>query len=275
MNQIGKISLKRRVKSKIFIILCWLAALISVSVLFNILYTLLNHGLTSLDAYIFTHDTRELGLRNAIIGSLILTAGSIIIATPIAFLTAIFFVEYKQFKKTIKLLRFINDIMLSAPSVIIGLFIYTIIVIHSSFSAYAGMIALAVIALPMITRASEDVLYLVSPMLKEAAIALGIPKWRVIFKIVFRSAKSGLITAIILATARVMGESAPLLFTSAKNSFFSVNLTKPIESLPVMIFENAMQPYPDLQNLAWTGALMITLLVLTMNLSARWVTKRK
>ncbi|MBK2124740.1 phosphate ABC transporter permease PstA [Fangia hongkongensis] len=275
MAKIGKISTKRKLKAKIFVVLCWLAAIISVLVLCNVLYELLVRGVHSLGSYVFTHDTRELGLRNAIIGSVMLTVGAIVIATPIAILTATFFVEYKQFRRTIKVLRFLNDMMLSTPSVIIGLFIYTLIVVYTSFSGYAGIIALALIAMPMITRAAEDVLYLVSPMLKESAIALGVPKWRVILMVVYRSAKTGLITAVVLATARVMGESAPLLFTSAKNSFLSFNLGQAIESLPVMIFENAMQPYPEFQQVAWTAALIITALVLLMNLSARWLAKDK
>ncbi|WP_119328094.1 phosphate ABC transporter permease PstA [Cysteiniphilum halobium] len=275
MNTIGQVALKRRIKSNIFVSLCWLSAIISVFFLCSILYELVMRGMHSFSGYIFTHDTRELGLRNAIVGSLMLTIGAIVIATPISILTATFFVEFRQFRRTIKVLRFINDMMLSTPSVIVGLFIYTLIVVNTSFSGYAGIIALAVIAMPMITRAAEDVLYLVSPMLKESAIALGVSKWRVIVMIGFRSAKTGLITAVVLATARVMGESAPLLFTSAKNSFLSFNMGQAIESLPVMIFENAMQPYPEFQQVAWTAALIITVLVLVMNLTARWIAKDK
>ncbi|MFT6835838.1 MAG: phosphate transport system permease protein [Francisellaceae bacterium] len=275
MSLLIKSSFKRRIKSKIFSIFCWATAIISVCVLLDILYTLLANGLPSFTASIFTHDTRNLGLRNAMIGSLILTGIAIIVSAPIAILTATFLVESNKNKRLVKFVRFTNDILLSTPSVIVGLFIYTIIVAHTRFSGFAGIIALSIIAMPMITRASEDVLYLVSPMLKEAAIALGLPRWRVIVMIVYRSAKTGLITAVILAMARIMGESAPLLFTSAKNSFLSFDLTRPMESLPVMIFENAMQPYPELQSLAWTAALMITVFVLLMNLSARWLARDK
>jgi phosphate transport system permease protein len=260
MNLIGKVAFKRRVKANIFVCLCWLSAIISVVFLCNVLYELIAKGLPAFGGYIFTHDTRELGLRNAIVGSVMLTFGAVVVAAPVSILTATFFVEYRQFRKTVKMLRFLNDMMLSTPSVIVG---------------YAGVIALAIIAMPMITRASEDVLYLVSPMLKESAIALGVPKWRVIMMVVYRSAKTGLITAVVLATARVMGESAPLLFTSAKNSFLSFNMGQAIESLPVMIFENAMQPYPEFQQVAWTAALIITALVLMMNLSVRWIAKDK
>lgn len=275
MSLLVKSSLKRRLKSKIFTIFCWTTAIISMAVLINILWTLISKGLPSFDISIFLDDTRNLGLRNAIVGSLIMTMFAVLISAPISILIATFLVESKNNKRLVKVTRFTNDILLSTPSVIVGLFVYTVIVAHTRFSGIAGMIALSIIAMPMITRASEDVLYLVSPMLKEAAIALGIPRWRVIVMITYRSAKTGLITATILATARIMGESAPLLFTSAKNSFFSMNITKPLESLPVMIFENAMQPYPELQSLAWTGALLITFFVLIMNISARWLAKDK
>lgn len=275
MNLLKKLPLKRRIKNTIFNTLCWAAAIISVVVLCSVLFELLRNGVNDLSFNLFINDTRSLGLRNAVIGSLIMTVIAIIIVTPIAILIATFLVECRHKAKTVKQVRFINDILLSTPSVIVGIFIYTLIVAHSQFSAIAGIVALSLIALPIIVRASEDVLYLVSPMLKEAAIALGIPKWKVIITIAYRSAKSGLITAVILATARIMGESAPLLFTSAKNSFLSFNLTDAMESLPVMIFENALQPYKELQNLAWSGALLITVIVLLMNLSARWVAKNK
>ena len=155
---IAKTSTMRRLKNTIFIVLCWVAVVISYVVLFDVLYELLVRGVSSLGSYIFSHDTREFGLRNAIVGSLILTFGSVLVAAPLAILTATFFVEYKQFKRTIKVLRFLNDIMLSTPSVIIGLVVYTLIVVYTGFSAYAGIIALSLIAMPMVTRASEGVL---------------------------------------------------------------------------------------------------------------------
>ncbi|TNF69036.1 MAG: phosphate ABC transporter permease PstA [Gammaproteobacteria bacterium] len=275
MNLTESTPIKRKIKNTAFRSLCWLAAIISVLVLLSVLLELFYRGIDSLSFDLLLYDTRSLGLRNAIIGSLIMTLLSILIVTPIAILIATFLVECRDKNRLVKSIRFINDILLSTPSVIVGIFTYTLIVAYSRFSALAGVFALSLIALPIIVRASEDVLFLVSPMLKEAAIALGVPKWKVIVMIVYRSAKSGLITAVILATARIMGESAPLLFTSAKNSFLSFNLTEAMESLPVMIFENAMQPYPQLQNLAWSGALIITVLVLIMNLSARWLTKNK
>jgi phosphate transport system permease protein len=275
MSLLIKSSIPRRIKNHLFTLFCWLTAFVSILVLLNILFTLLAKGLPAFSAEIFTHDTRNLGLRNAMIGSLMMTGIAVIVSAPIAILTATFLVESKKKSRLVTITRFTNDILLSTPSVIVGLFVYTIIVANTRFSGIAGIIALSIIAMPMITRAAEDVLYLVSPMLKEAAISLGIPRWRVVVMITYRSAKTGLITAVILATARIMGESAPLLFTSAKNSFFSFDLTRPLESLPVMIFENAMQPYPQLQSLAWTAALMITVFVLLMNLSARWIARDK
>ena len=275
MSLLIKSSATRRAKNHLFTLFCWLTAIISILVLLNILFTLLARGLPAFNTEIFTHDTRNLGLRNAMIGSLMMTGIAVIVSAPIAILTATFLVESKKKSRLVTITRFTNDILLSTPSVIVGLFVYTIIVANTRFSGIAGIIALSIIAMPMITRAAEDVLYLVSPMLKEAAIALGIPRWRVVVMITYRSAKTGLITAVILATARIMGESAPLLFTSAKNSFLSFDLTRPLESLPVMIFENAMQPYPELQSLAWTAALMITVFVLLMNLSARWIARDK
>ena len=272
---IGQIAWKRRLKSRLFHGFCWLMMVLGILVLGSVLYKLVAAGTDALSWQLFVTDTREYGLRNAIVGSVMLTAGAVIIATPLAILAATFFVEYPRYSRLINILRFVNDMLLSAPSVVIGLFVYTLIVAHTTFSAYAGMIALAIIALPMITRTSEDVLYLVSPMLKEAAMALGIPKWRVIVSLVYRSARTGLITGVVLATARIMGESAPLLFTSAKNSFLNLDPAAATESLPVMIFENAMQPYPQMQQTAWTAALLITVLVLCMNLGTRWLTRNR
>ena len=274
-NLVKKKGILRSISDWGFIAFCWVTAIISVFVLCCVLFELIRNGISYLSLDLLLKDTRELGLRNAIIGSVILTFGSIIIAAPIAILTATFFIEFKEHSKLIKIVRFLNDMLLSTPSVIIGLFVYTIIVAHTHFSGYAGMVALALIALPMIVRSAEDVLYLVSPMLKEAAIALGIPKWKVIIFIIYKSAKTGLITSVVLATARVMGESAPLLFTSAKNSFISFNPGQPMETLPVMIFENAMQPYPKMQGVAWSAALIVTFLVLVMNLTARWCARSK
>lgn len=265
----------RKLKDKLFMFFCYMTTLVVLIILGDILYEIFKHGAKSLNIYTLIHDTRNLGLRNAIIGSLILTALSIFLSAPLGILTATFFTECKRHHTLIKLLRFINDIMLSIPSIIIGLSVYILIVSHSHFSAYSGIIALAIIALPMITRASEDVLYLVSPALKEAAIALGIPKWRVTFMITFRSAKTGLITTVMLAAARIMGESAPLLFTTSKNNFLALNPSEPMESLPMAIFENAMQPYPHLQNMAWAAAFISVFLVLLTNISVRWFTRNK
>jgi phosphate transport system permease protein len=172
--------------------------------------------------------------------------------------------------------RFANDVMLSSPSIVIGLFVYAVLVRPlGHFSGFAGAAALAIIALPMIVRTTEDVLYLVSPTLKEAAIALGIPRWRVTIFIVYRAARSGIITAVLLATARIAGETAPLLFTALNNQFSSVDMTQPIANLPVVIFQYAMSPYQGWQNLAWAGALLITLAILVINIIARIIAYNK
>jgi phosphate transport system permease protein len=270
-----KSALSRRIKNNVFTLFCWISIFFSIGLLLSVLIALIVKGLPGLSYSLFIQDTKDMGIRNALIGSVMMTVSAIVVVTPISILAATFLVEMRHRQKLTSAIRFMNDILLSAPSVIIGLFVYTILVAHTRFSGFAGIIALAIIAMPMITRGAEDVLYLVSSLLKESAIALGISKWRVTIMIVYRSARSGLITAVILAMARIMGESAPLLFTSAKNSFLSFDLSHSMESLPVMIFENAMQPYPELQNLAWTGALIITLLVLVMNLSARWFARNK
>lgn len=270
-----KSALSRRIKNNVFTLFCWISIFFSIGLLLSVLIALIVKGLPGLSYSLFIQDTKDMGIRNALIGSVMMTVSAIVVVTPISILAATFLVEMRHRQKLTSAIRFMNDILLSAPSVIIGLFVYTILVAHTRFSGFAGIIALAIIAMPMITRGAEDVLYLVSSLLKESAIALGISKWRVTIMIVYRSARSGLITAVILAMARIMGESAPLLFTSAKNSFLSFDLSHSMESLPVMIFENAMQPYPELQNLAWTGALIITLLVLVMNLSGRWFARNK
>ena len=262
---------RRNFVNVIFFICCWLSVLINMFVLFSVMYSLLKRGLHGINLHIFFHDTRELGLRNAISGSLILTFASVVISTPISVLTATFFVEYQEFQLSIKILRFVNDVLLSTPSVIVGLFVYTLLVLNTTFSGFAGILALSVVAIPMITRSAEDILRMVPTVLKESVIALGVPKWRSITMVSYRSVKTGLVTAVFLATARIMGESAPLLFTSAKNNFLSFNLNNAIETLPVTIFENAMQPYQELQRLAWSAALLITFSVLAINISARFV----
>ena len=268
-----RISLRRKIRNIGFIIFCWFCGLLSISILGEVLYSLLKRS-TSLSINMFLHDTHSLGLRNAVIGTLIMSIFAIVIATPIGILIATYMTEVKPKSKFTSVVRFINDMLMSTPSIVAGVFIYVLIVSWTRFSAISGVIVLIFIAIPVIVRMSEDILNMVSPMLKEAAIALGIPRWRVTVMIVYKAAKNGLVTAMILALARIMGESAPLLFTSAKNSFLSFDPTNAMESLPVMIYENAMQPYDELQNMAWAGALVITSLVLFLNLLARYIARK-
>lgn len=273
--------LMRRTINLLFTLLCVLTAIVGVYVLGTILWTLFKFGAHGLNWQLFTETTPSPGvdgggLSNAIIGSILLSLLGIVIATPLGILAATYLVDYSKKSTFSKLLRFVNDILLSAPSIVMGLFIYALVVraMHR-FSALAGALALAVIALPMIVRMAEDVLYLVSPTLKEAAVALGIPRWQVSLRIIYRSARQGLITAVLLALARIMGETAPLLFTALNYQFTSTNLLRPIANLPVVIFRFAMSPYKNWQDLAWAGALFITLLILAINLFARLLAARR
>ena len=270
----------RRIKNKLFTIYCGLMAVFSVSILFVILYSLCARGLQHFNLKLFTEITptpgSDGGLKNAILGSLIIDGLAILLATPIGILIATYLVEYSNKTRLGKIVRFCNDILLSVPSIITGLFIYAILVATlKHFSALAGVISLMIIAVPMVVRSTEDVLYLVSPLLRESAIALGIPRWRVTIYIVYRAALQGMITASLLALARISGETAPLLFTALSNNFASYNLMKPIANLPVIIFQYAMSPYAYWQQLAWSGALLITAFVLIINLSARFIARRK
>ena len=277
---IERLSLIRRTKNRIFTIFCYIASIISITILAFIFGELISRGIGHLNLQLLTENTPVVGetggLRDAIVGSVIITGIGIIIAIPIGILIATFLAEYNRKSSLAKIVRFINDILLSAPSIIIGLFIYSIIVkTTGSFSGLAGSVALAIIAIPMITRTTEDVLYLVSPMLKEAAVALGIPRWRVTVIIVYRAARNGIITAVLLALARIAGETAPLLFTALNNQFANMNPLQPMASLPVIIYRFAMSPYANWQQLAWAGALLITLVILGINLFVRNFLNRK
>jgi phosphate transport system permease protein len=210
------------------------------------------------------------GLRNAIVGSLIMTALGVVIGAPLGMLAGTYLAEYGRYSKLALVVRFINDILLSAPSIVVGLFIYEIVVAPlGHFSAIAGVLALAVLVTPVVLRTTEDMLNLVPNSLREAASSLGMPRSLVIRQVGYRAARTGLVTGILLALARVSGETAPLLFTSLNNQFWSLNLNAPMASLPVVIFQFALSPYKDWQQLAWTGALLITIAVLAINIGAR------
>ena len=239
-----------------------------------LLWTLISHGLEWISLDVFTKITpppgSSGGLINAIVGSLLMTAIGVIIGTPIGILAGTYLSEFARTSKFAAVVRFVNDILLSAPSIIIGVFIYEVVVVSMGhFSAWAGALALALIMLPVVVRTTEDMLRLIPNTLREAAAALGAPQWKVVTMIVYRAARAGIITGVMLGLARISGETAPLLFTALNNQFWSTNLNQPIANLPVVIFQFAMSPYEDWQHLAWSGALLITVTILLLNILAR------
>jgi phosphate transport system permease protein len=246
-----------------------------------ILSILFIKGFSAIDLNMFTQSTPAPGsdgggLANAIVGSLLIVSSCTLISTPIGVMAGIYLSEYGAKSKIAAVTRFVNDIMLSAPSIVIGLFIYAILVAQvKHFSGWAGTIALALIAIPVVVRTTENMLQLVPGSLREAAYALGAPKWKVAFTVTLRAAKSGVITGILLSLARVSGETAPLLFTALNNQFFSTNMNAPMANLPVVIFQFAMSPYDNWVDLAWGAALLITFVVLGLNILTRVVFREK
>jgi len=239
-----------------------------------VLWTLLWNGFTAISPILFAEMTPPPGstggLLNAIFGSVVMTFIATLIGTPTGILAGTFLAEYSRGSRFGEVVRFINDILLSAPSIIVGLFVYEMMVVRMGhFSAWAGAVALAIIVIPVVVRTTEDMLNLVPNTLREAAAALGSPKWKVIVMVAYRAAIQGIVTGIMLAVARIAGETAPLLFTALNNQFWSTNLNAPMANLPVVIFQFAMSPYADWQVLAWGGALLITITVLFLNIAAR------
>jgi phosphate transport system permease protein len=256
------------------------ATLFGLGWLVLILGTLLWNGLSGLSLSVFTEMTpppgSDGGLLNPIIGSLIMTTLAVLIGTPIGILAGTYMAEYGRHEKVTMVIRFINDILLSAPSIVIGLFVYEIMVYPMGhFSGLAGSVALAVLVLPVVVRTTEDMLMLVPQSLREAAAALGMPRVVMIVRIAYRAARAGMLTGVLLAIARISGETAPLLFTALNNQFWGTNLNAPMASLPVVIFQFALSPYKDWQKLAWTGALLITLSVLALSVFARVLTSSR
>jgi phosphate transport system permease protein len=245
-----------------------------------ILLVLVVKGVGGLSLAVFTEMTPPPGsaggLLNPIVGSLILTALAVLFGTPLGMLAGTYMAEYGRYSKLTMVVRFINDILLSAPSIVVGLFVYEIMVAQMGhFSAWAGAVALAIIVIPVVVRTTEDMLLLVPNTLREASSALGLPQWLVIRHVSYRAARAGIITGVLLAIARITGETAPLLFTALNNQFFSWNLNAPMASLPVIIFQFALSPYEDWQQLAWTGALLITAAVLGLSILARALSAKK
>ena len=245
-----------------------------------ILWETLRLGLGGLNLALFTQMTpppnEDGGISNAIFGSMVMVSLATFVGTPIGVMAGIYLAEYDTHGWLASVTRFVNDILLSAPSIVIGLFVYAVVVARfKSYSGWAGVIALALIVIPVVIRTTENMLLLVPSGLREAAYALGTPKWKVIIKITLRAAKAGVITGVLLAVARIAGETAPLLFTALNNQFWNADLSKPMASLPVTIFKFAMSPYETWQSLAWAGVFLITMAVLGLNIVARIVTRQK
>lgn len=245
-----------------------------------ILWETLRLGIGGLNLALFTEMTpppnEDGGISNAIFGSLTMVTLATFVGTPIGVMAGIYLAEYDTHGWLASVTRFVNDILLSAPSIVIGLFVYAVVVARfKSYSGWAGVIALALIVIPVVIRTTENMLLLVPSGLREAAYALGTPKWKVIIKITLRAAKAGVITGVLLAVARIAGETAPLLFTALNNQFWNSDLSKPMASLPVTIFKFAMSPYENWQQLAWAGVFLITVAVLGLNILARFVTRQK
>ena len=265
---------KRKLINNITLTLSAVTLAFALSFLVWILWTLFSNGFEYLGASVFTKMTpppgSQGGLLNAIMGSVYMVFLATLIGTPIGILAGTYLAEYGKSGWLAPTTRFINDILLSAPSIVIGLFVYEIAVHHvGHFSGWAGVIALSLIVIPVVVRTTENMMLLVPNTLREAAAALGAPYWKVIIMVIYRSAKAGILTGLLLAVARISGETAPLLFTALNNQFWSTDMGKPIASLAVVIFQFAMSPYEDWQHLAWAGALLITLFVLGLNIIAR------
>jgi phosphate transport system permease protein len=260
--------------------LCWTAAVFGLSWLVMILGALIYEGAKGLSLDVFTQMTPPPGaaggLLNAMAGSLIMSVIGVAVGAPLGMLAGTYMAEYGRYSRLTVVIRFINDILLSAPSIVIGLFVYELLVATMGhFSAISGSAALAILVIPVVLRTTEDMLLLVPGSLREAATALGLPRSYVIQRVAYRAAKSGLVTGVLLAVARVSGETAPLLFTSLNNQFWSVNLNAPMASLPVVIFQFALSPYKDWQQLAWTGALLVTATVLVLSIAARTLSRQR
>ncbi|MEY3428551.1 MAG: Phosphate transport system permease protein PstA [Pseudomonadota bacterium] len=272
----------RRKRTNFFgMVLSMTAMAVGLSFLLWILSILLIKGFSALDLAMFTQSTPAPGsegggLANAIVGSLMIVVSCSLISTPIGVLAGVYLSEFGDRSRLASVTRFVNDIMLSAPSIVIGLFVYAMVVVpFKHFSGWAGTVALTLIAIPVVVRTTENMLKLVPVSLREAAFALGAPKWKVSTSVVLKAARSGVMTGLLLALARVSGETAPLLFTALNNQFFNMDMSKPMANLPVVIFQFAMSPYENWVNLAWGGALLITLTVLTLNIIARVVFREK
>ncbi len=272
---------RRKLVNKLGLFASFFAMALGLFVLLWILFILFKNGFAGLSLTIFTESTPAPGtpgggLANAIVGSLMMVGVSVLISTPIGILAGVYLAEFGDDNKLASVTRFVTDIMLSAPSIVLGLFVYAVLVAQvKHFSGWAGSFALALIAIPVVLKTTENMLRLVPGSLREAAFALGAPHWKVTNYVTLRAARSGVMTGLLLALARISGETAPLLFTALNNQFFSTNMNAPMANLPVVIFQFAMSPYDNWVSLAWAGALLITLSVLVLNIIARvWFRER-
>ncbi|MEN9589307.1 MAG: phosphate transporter permease PstA [Pseudomonadota bacterium] len=266
---------RRKFVNKLGLFASMLAMVLGLFVLLWILFILFKNGFAGLSLAIFTESTPAPGtpgggLANAIVGSLMMVGVSVLISTPIGIFAGVYLAEFGDDNKLASVTRFVTDIMLSAPSIVLGLFVYAVLVAQvKHFSGWAGSLALALIAIPVVLKTTENMLRLVPGSLREAAFALGAPHWKVTNYVTLRAARAGVMTGLLLALARISGETAPLLFTALNNQFFSTNMNAPMANLPVVIFQFAMSPYDNWVSLAWAGALLITLSVLALNIVAR------
>jgi phosphate transport system permease protein len=272
MNRLGY----RKFKNSVAVSLAVLATSVGLLCLGAILWTLLKNGLSGLSFAVFAQmlppPGESGGLLNAIFGSAVMTLIGILIGAPVGILAGTYLAEYGRHSRMSSVIRFINDVLLSAPSIIIGLFVYELMVVSMGhFSAYAGGVALAILAIPVMLRTTEDMLRLVPQGMKDASTALGAHPWRTIIGVVYPAARSGILTGLLLAVARLSGETAPLLFTALNNQFWNTDLNAPMASLPVVIYLFALSPYKDWQQLAWTGALLITVTILVLSIVARMI----
>ncbi|MBD8494327.1 phosphate ABC transporter permease PstA [Pseudomonas syringae] len=277
---------KRDIKNKIAMVLSCSATAFGLLWLVWILMTTIIEGLSALNLQLFTGMTpppgTEGGLANAFYGSLLMSLMGLLIGTPIGLMAGVWLAEFARYSKLGNAVRFINDILLSAPSIVLGLFVYTVVILplnslsghQIGFSAIAGAIALALLVIPVVVRTTDEMMQLQPTTMREAALALGVPQWKLTMQIVLRAAKAGVVTGILLALARITGETAPLLFTAFGNQFWSSDLLKPIASVPVVVFQYAMSPFDDWHALAWAGALVMTLFVLILSLLSRLILLR-
>ncbi|MEJ2591870.1 MAG: phosphate ABC transporter permease PstA [Candidatus Thiodiazotropha sp.] len=275
-----KLYTRRKITNAFWLTASLAATLFGLFWLAWLLWTLLSNGLPWISLDLFTKPTpppgSDGGLANAIVGTLWMTGMGLLIGAPLGILAGTYLSEFGRHSRLVPVIRFVNDILLSAPSIIIGVFVYELIVLRTGhFSGWAGVVALALIVVPLVLRTTEDMLSLVPDSMREAAAALGAPAWKVVVMVVWRAARSGILTGVLLAVARISGETAPLLFTALNNQFWSTGLDKPMANLPVVIFQFAMSPYEDWQHLAWAGALIITSTILLLSILARLLQRGK